>query len=51
MKYINSFNISSKVIPINGQTRSFTVTGNEGAQYYVVVKNGTDNKFYNFMSA
>ena len=48
MKYINSFNISSKVIPINGQTRSFTVTGNEGAQYYVVVKNGTDNKFYNF---
>tara|TARA_R100000995_G_scaffold84346_2_gene62722 strand:- start:3511 stop:4923 length:1413 start_codon:yes stop_codon:yes gene_type:complete len=47
-KFINNLNISQKNIPIGGESRGYTVTGDEGANYYISVKKGTDNKFYNF---
>jgi len=47
-KFLNSFDILTKNISINGGSRGYTVKGDEGASYYISIKKGTDGKFYNF---
>ena len=47
-KTIDGFEIETRNIPNKGESRGYIVIGDEGAKYYIKIRKGTDDKYYNF---
>lgn len=49
-KVIRSFNLDLSNIAADGESRSFTITGDKGAQFSLEIKDNTTNYYYNFFT-
>jgi len=49
-KVIRGFNLDLSNIAADGESRSFTITGDKGAQFSLEIKDNTTNYYYNFFT-
>jgi len=49
-KVIRGFNLDLSNIAADGESRSFTITGDKGAQFSLEIKDNTTDEYYNFFT-